>query len=70
MSLRNMLRICLAFWKAEPQYACKGYALKKNMYSILKMYGYIVHNSRAPWDEFVKSIFKVSRLLIRGSVKG
>ena len=27
-----MLRICLAFWKSEPQYAYKRYAYKKNMY--------------------------------------
>ena len=32
MRLRSMLKICLAFWKSEPQYACKRYAYKKNMY--------------------------------------
>ena len=26
---QNMLKICLVFWKAEPQYAYKGYAYKK-----------------------------------------
>ena len=25
-----MLKICLAFWKSEPQYAYKRYAYKKN----------------------------------------
>ena len=30
-----MLKICLGFWKSEPQYAYKFYAYKKNMYSIL-----------------------------------
>ena len=29
-----MLKICLVFWKYEPQYAYKRYAYKKNMYSI------------------------------------
>ena len=29
-----MLKICLAFWESEPQYAYKRYACKrKNMYS-------------------------------------
>ena len=32
MRLSNMLKICLAFWKSEPQYAYKRYAYKKNMY--------------------------------------
>ena len=32
MRLRNMLRICLVFWKSEPKYAYKRYAYKKNMY--------------------------------------
>ena len=27
--LRNMLKICLVFWKCEPQYAYKRYAFKK-----------------------------------------
>ena len=27
-----MLKICLGFWKSEPQYAYKRYAYKKNMY--------------------------------------
>ena len=27
-----MLKICLVFWKSEPQYAYKCYAYKKNMY--------------------------------------
>ena len=30
-----MLKICLVFWKSEPQYAYKRYAYKKNMYDIL-----------------------------------
>ena len=29
MRLRNMLKICLVFWKSEPQYAYKLYAYKK-----------------------------------------
>ena len=29
MRLRNMLKVCLAFWKSEPQYAYKRYAYKK-----------------------------------------
>ena len=29
MNLRNMLKICLVFWKSEPQYAYKLYANKK-----------------------------------------
>ena len=34
MKLRNMLKICLVFWKSEPQYAYKRYAYKrKNMYA-------------------------------------
>ena len=28
-----MLKICLVFWKSEPQYAYKRYAYKKNMYT-------------------------------------
>ena len=33
MRLRNMLRLCLVFWKSEPHYAYKHYAYKrKNMY--------------------------------------
>ena len=27
-----MLKICLVFWKSEPQYAYKRYAYKKYMY--------------------------------------
>ena len=34
MRLRNMLRICLVFWKSEPRCAYKRYAYKKNMYMI------------------------------------
>ena len=31
-----MLKICLVFWKSEPQYAYKRYAYKrKNMYFVL-----------------------------------
>ena len=29
MRLRNVLKICLVFWKSEPQYAYKRYAYKK-----------------------------------------
>ena len=29
MRLRNLLKICLVFWKSEPQYAYKHYAYKK-----------------------------------------
>ena len=32
MKLRNMLKICLAFWKSQPQYAYKRYAYEQNMY--------------------------------------
>ena len=31
MWLRNMLKICLVFWKSEPQYAYKRYAYKKHV---------------------------------------
>ena len=34
MRLRDILEICLVFWKSEPQYAYKSYAYKKNMYDI------------------------------------
>ena len=34
-----MLKICLAFWKSEPQYAYKRYAYKKNMYIGYKTLG-------------------------------
>ena len=27
-----MLKICLGFWKSEPQYAYKRYAYRKKMY--------------------------------------
>ena len=30
-----MLKICLVFWKSEPQYAYKLYAYKKNMYMVI-----------------------------------
>ena len=29
--LRNMLKICLVFWKSGPQYAYKRYAYKKSI---------------------------------------
>ena len=29
MRLRNMLKICLVFWKSEPRYAYKLHAYKK-----------------------------------------
>ena len=29
MRLRNMLKICLVFWKSDPRYAYKRYAYKK-----------------------------------------
>ena len=35
-----MLKICLVFWKSEPQYAYKRYAYKKNMYSLLSGLGW------------------------------
>ena len=31
MRLRNLLKICLVFWKSEPQYAYKHYAYKKHV---------------------------------------
>ena len=31
MRLRYILKICLAFWKSEPQYAYKRYAYKKHV---------------------------------------
>ena len=34
MRLRNMLKICLVFWKSEPQYAYKRYAYEKKMYIV------------------------------------
>ena len=35
MSLRNMLKICLVFWKSEPQYAYKKKYLSRGpMYPI------------------------------------
>ena len=34
MRLRNMLKICLVFFKSEPQYAYKRYAYKKNIYLV------------------------------------
>ena len=39
MRLRNMLKICLVFWKSEPQYAYKLYAYKKKT-CILPLDGY------------------------------
>ena len=38
MRLRNMLRICLVFWKSEPQYAYKRYAYKKTTCTIHDRY--------------------------------
>ena len=35
MRLRNILRICLAFSKPEPQCAYKRYACKKNVFNVL-----------------------------------
>ena len=35
MRLRNMLKICLVFWKSEPQYAYKRYAYKKKHVCVL-----------------------------------
>ena len=32
MSLRNMLKMCLVFWKSVSRYAYKRFAYKKNMY--------------------------------------
>ena len=43
-----MLKICLVFWESEPQYACKRYAYKKNMYTI------------AHHQEFAKWVLKLS----------
>ena len=37
-----MLKICLVFWKSEPQYAYKRYAYKKNMYAYVLMYGLLL----------------------------
>ena len=38
MRLRNMLRICLVFWKSEPQYAYKRYAYKKTYTNVQRAY--------------------------------
>ena len=32
-----MLKICLVFWKSEPQYAYNVMLIKKNMYSCNKL---------------------------------
>ena len=32
MRPRNMLKICLVYWKSEPQYAYKHYAYKKYVF--------------------------------------
>ena len=37
MRLRNMLEICLVFWKSVPLYAYKHYAYKKHGENICKM---------------------------------
>ena len=34
MRLRNILKICLVFWKSEPRYAYKRYACKKNIWGM------------------------------------
>ena len=36
-----MLKICLVFWKSEPQYAYKRYAYKKNMYCAVLIMQYV-----------------------------
>ena len=36
----------------------------------MKMYRYIVHDSSSPFEEFLKSIFKFSHLLIMILIKG
>ena len=38
MWLRKMLKICLVFWKSEPQYAYKRYAYKKTCMFLLSRY--------------------------------
>ena len=34
MRLSNMLKICLVFWKSEPQFAYKHYAYKKHVFIV------------------------------------
>ena len=35
----------------------------------MKMDGYMVHDNSTPWEEFFKSIFKFSHILIREWIK-
>jgi len=44
-----MLKICLAFWKSEPQYAYKRYAYK-NMYVSSKFKYFYNMNEKLSWD--------------------
>ena len=34
------------------------------------MYRFIMHDSSAPWEEFLKDIFEFSHMLISGLIKG
>ena len=47
-----MLKICLVFWKSEPQYAYKRYAYKKNMYwdKVESKICFRINNKRLPLD--------------------
>ena len=64
MRLRNMLKICLVFWKSEPQYAYKRYAYKKNMYCIE------ISNIRLAEDCAVPSLLKTIHLSDYGNISG
>ena len=57
MRLRNMLKICLVFWKSEPQYAYKLYAYKKkNMYGLKSFHkGHPKHKLNYSWPEILRS---------------
>ena len=50
----------------------KGLSTKCGFYSTLSMtlYHYIIHDSSTSWEEFLKSMFKFSHLLIRALIKG
>ena len=53
MRLRNMLKICLVFWKSEPQYAYKLYAYKKKHVALFSISGKVY--SIASKDSFLNT---------------
>ena len=60
-----MLKICLVFWKSEPQYAYKRYAYTKNMiYDIL----WIINRLLDTWSINMGKIISSSSYF--GSPKG